>query len=548
MIGIEIDDQLLQLYPNTRMALELNNPAYMGGDFTIVPGSFALPIKIPLSAYNKSIIGHVDRIDRPGQFLKKYPCNVYFQRKRLFPGLVTVKKSANFSADLYIIINEVVALKDINLREMTLDGVRNPANDTTAWLAHMLDTATNPLNHDYIFFPVRNDVFFNQTIDDPGTVKSTYQNYFVPGSGAFEIAADQQSATPFVRVDYLLDQIMTDAGFTFVNAWQTTDELKKLVLYNNRSLYLDDVLITEFELKNHLPDETAGDFIKKIMRVFCLGMFYNYFTRTVTLRPLSELIDQVPAYDWTSKAGFEIEIDDSIDYPVKLCYYVDDTDQWFEYFTQSEIDINGEFEFLADLTGPKGTYYIISENAFYNFAPGGAPNRQKFFKTKQFLCYDSGEDGEGIEIEIAPLFMSYGMDLLIPIVRTFGSHEDFEIDADFGTRFVFYRGFEDDANGDSYPLASNNIYNRDGDVIADHALIWNSDAGIFAKFWSRWFYLLQTKKTVKRKMVLSIADVLNFDFQNKIRIHNTHFFVKKLSLVLTNRGIEPATVEMITTI
>ena len=80
---------------------------------------------------------------------------------------------------------------------------------------------------------------------------------------------------------------------------------------------------------------------------------------------------------------------------------------------------------------------------------------------------------------------------------------------------------------------------------AQYALIWTGEEGIYNRFWHEWYTFLQDARIVKRTLLLTVADIRNFSFKHKVVIANQAYFVKKMRVTLTRRGLQPTEVELV---
>ena len=167
MIGIVVENKRLDLYENTSIEFTLNNPAFVGGDLDKVTGSYSFPLTVPLTTNNRQILNYPDLIENTSSHFVDKDCEILFDGVQLFSGLLTikqtVKKDGLLEAKVYLIIDTYKQLKKTKLPELDLSS--HTFADTAATLAAAKDSAENPLNYDYCFFPIMNLEFFGS--DDP---------------------------------------------------------------------------------------------------------------------------------------------------------------------------------------------------------------------------------------------------------------------------------------------------------------------------------------------------------------------------------------------
>lgn len=572
MLGIRIRDQFISLFDGTVLTFDVASPIGLTvEDIDKISGGYTFPIDIPLDAVTVGVIGHIGQLDGDGILLQDEYCEVWAEGLLLHVGKASIKTSGRTRARLFIILNEATDLAPIKLIDVDLEGLRAIGADSAARTAHALATATDPLDHDYVFAPLFNPKFFETALDPPTGDKSRFQNFFDTGTGAF-IEDDEivPAAMPFVRIDYLLRRIFREQGYTLDNQWQIDDELKLLLLYNNYSIFntagdwSSDIL-----LSNHVPDVKAIDLAKSVFFLFALGLFYDPFDRNVLLIPWSTLIDRPEYADWTAMAEFDFDYDTDRSYPRQMKYAVDQADHqsasWITPINETHIvDGSGVHARLMYLAGEFGVRLAYTDNAYW-FLESGLPGQHlgQYWKPMPVVPPAGASDKDFLSTLI-PAYMSWrthidGSDtgngftqLLTASIWHRGKHVMFEnVDQPLESmRIMFYRGFQksDTVSEVTYPMLGITPYDAQGSVIGAYALQWDGEYGIYERFWKKPHQMLQNKKRVVRRLNLSISDLINFRFYHKIRIENQNYFITRLRYSISNRGLGISQAEMINTI
>jgi hypothetical protein len=607
MIGIRIKEQLLTLYPSTVMNITLNSTAYLGDDNDVIPGSYSLPVTVPLDDHNNPILNYPGRIDNFNKFLKDEPCEIVFDGIRMFSGKASVKPAGKKDAKLSIIINDIGDFKLKKLNELDLGGTRVIGTSETHSRDHAKLTALNPLDYDYVFFPIYNELYRGEqtiTVDttsiniaahlisveysdtnliytvghiirltkvgeawshNGGTTGSSldfsptslyswfYQNrYIAPGAGVFFTGNENLAAMPFVKLEYLLTRIFNEFGITLINNFQTDDELKLLCLYNNYSIYTAErVWGTEIDLRNHVSDSPSGEFLKKLLRHFCLNLDITDGGRVAEITPCKELVLRPEKHDWSAKANPDYEIDEDGAFPVTLGYESDPNDILFVGDTgQVYQGYQGEVEKLSDIdeSSPAGVYYVYSLNHFYFKSDllGGfvVP------LTSAHISYKSGLDGQSFLSKLSYvgwMFTDTPIPNLRPAVKTEGTIPLLNQVNKFSDKLIFYRGMQPDGAYEA-PYASSHVYDSEENIIGEYSLLWNGPHGMYEQWWKEWFFFLMNKREVSMPLNLTLADIMNFRFSDKIRIDNQNYFVRSLQITLTMRGLAPCKAQLMSTL
>ncbi|MBK8884540.1 MAG: hypothetical protein IPN67_19940 [Bacteroidales bacterium] len=89
--------------------------------------------------------------------------------------------------------------------------------------------------------------------------------------------------------------------------------------------------------------------------------------------------------------------------------------------------------------------------------------------------------------------------------------------------------------GYDYPLATNNNYDTFEQEIesAEWSLTWDGNRGIYEKLWKSWLFFLTNRKIVKRKLLLNLSDIVNFQWEKKVRIGNMLYFCNEMKVNFT---------------
>lgn len=559
MIGIRYEDVFLDINPEETLNWELNNLVFSSSDSSQLPGSFSFPFQLPATPHNMRYLHHPERIDNASAFLIEGNVEIYFRRLAIFRGTMKVTKaSVDTGISVYIVVNPLSTVKNTPLNELDLGGDRAFAN-AAAVLSHAKDTAVDPLDYDYVFFPIYNRDFLTASTGD---LRYQYQNWYNTVTQVFAVDDAYPAMMPFVRIEYLLNVIFAGTDYTFENRWQITDELRRLVAYNNKSMWTDEGLDTTINLQNHVSKTTAAAYIRKLMGAFCLGLFYNPWDKLLRLIPLQSLLDSDVKHNWTDKILYAPTVNSSTEQPEIICWKRDDDDgTWAYYDKYIKPAIDDSFDWADILTAPAGTYYIVNRHSYYlkNSIPryffkfqtlgcGPTETGKPVFEAECQALWDVFMAGEG---HSTPTDSDYD---LLPQCRIKGnvkyvSGDDIvSQENECPDRITLYRGMYTDMDGDDYPMASGIPWDGDGNLIGEYSLRWDGQYGMYETWWKGWHTMLRQGKNVTALLHLSITDLLSFQFEHKVRIQNQDFFVKRLRITLTPRGLAPVEAELVSVI
>lgn len=544
MIGLRYRGELLDLNPNASLSFELNNLVFSSSNSNSLPGSFSFPFEMPATAHNRLLLDFPDRIDNASPFLITGAVEVLFNGVVLFSGNLKVTEASAERIKVYIVANPLANMKSVPLNQLDLGGDRYIGS--TNVLAHAKLTALSPLDYDYIFFPIYNRDFLTGEITNGW---ARWQNYYWTSANSFTVDHDHPALMPFVRLDYLLSRIFAATEYNFDNRFQVTDELKQIVLYNNRSMFTPDGLEDNINLRNHVSKTASSAFVRKIMGAFCLGMFYNPWDKNLRLIPMASLVKAPPAHDWTSKLLHLPTVSSNAEQPQVICWKQDDGDAAFQFYLKNgkPETVDGTVYWTDLASAPEGLYYVIDRHGYY----------WKFTLRYSFVystlgCAPQDTGSPAFEAECMPLFDARLFESA-PDIRMPGS-VSYELDGetitqenDIPDRMTIYRGFQTIA-GNSVPFGSGIPYDIASNQIGDYSLRMDGPMGMYETWWKDWHNMLKTGKNVSARLHLSLTDIINFNLEDKVRIQNNDFFVKRLRVTLTPRGIAPVDVELVSVI
>lgn len=531
---------------------ELNNQVFSTSSSSALPGSFSFPFDVPLTVANRGALGNPDIIqnaDLPEDF---DDVEVYCYGVLMFIGTLTIMEATPDKARINIVSNPMRQLRDVPLNELDLGGVRD-IGDTATMLSHALATANDPLDYDYVFFPILNELYLYEPTAD---LRCRFQNYYSVDAGAFQVDDDYPALMPFIRVEYLLTQIFSGMDYTFSNKFQVNDELRRLCLFNIRSLW-DSTLSETIDLRNHVSTTKSTVFLRNLVAVFNLGLFTNIFKRTINLTPVRDILSRPPLHDWTDHVLWPHSIAFSkSDVPDYYAYREESEDAALERYTAinprpSDDDVIATVDELFEIDAlpshPEGIYYVTTRWAYYYYRPA-LPASLRFEILYSELGLAPVRSGEKFELPMPTLFdfwhfgETYPQPPSSPPIGAMphvqmagtvtytptGATDPVEQENTTADRLVWYRGMQQDNDLVDYPRACSSNFNNLGLPADDYALRVDGDTGIYSVWWELWHTMLQSGKHVTQQFALPIGELIAFSFEDKIRVGNMDYFVKKL--------------------
>lgn len=558
MNGVKIDGQFLDLFSNTGFDFQLTSPAYFGGSSDVIQNSLVFSVKVPNTPRNAALLRHAHHASNAYPFLEKEYAELWADGGLFFAGDLTVTEAAKDYFSFRLLINAASALKTLLLKELDFETAVDMGNTP---LAFAKNTALNPLTYNFIFFPVFNKKFAEK--ENAANVEPAYfQNYYDVINQNF---TTESPVTPFLRLDYILRKTFEKIGFSVVNRFQTTDELKRLVLYNNYDARIQTFYPSVLNLKNHVPQSLkCGEFLNKFSRLFNVCPFIDAFGKTVELYPMIDAMKEAAAYDWSDKMLTEwrleqedLNIPKRIGYkdPFKVTGEVYRYEQSFENIpytpiadvrTLTNTDQMGiYFEYTTD------TYYKVylagSDVAFHELTKQFTPLSSKTAKGEPF--YNDMLAALNEEVFIHQNNLEVGS---LPFFKIEGSNAEKTNEPPL--LVMLYRGmhpclvtYPSNAAGPNYPYASANVYTtlKARMNTEKFSLNFDGDYGLGRNCIGDWYDMLQAKKDLIARFNLTVAELRSFSFRKKVHINGMDYFVKTIKGKLTSRGLSPVEAELV---
>jgi len=596
MIGIKIKETFLDIYDKTTIGFDLLSPLYFGDDVDVIQGSYSFPINIPLTPRNRVTLEYPDIIENDAPFLKNEPAEIWSNGEPLFKGLGFVKGSSNFEASFFILIDSLSTLKALALNELPL-GATNLGASQALVLQNIKLTTIYPDNFNHIFFPVWNPYFLDDK-SSLGFAHDTFQNPWLNASNEFTAGtvSDDYIFTPFLKLNYLLTKMFESQGFGLVNKWQITHELRRLVLYNNFSISVNGFIAPAVDYTNHVSNTKSSEFLRKLKGLFNLGIFVNYFKQQTEIIPAKDLLTRPVKHDWTKVTEYSYNKTEEENLTEQFCY-ADQINPIIPDLTKVPVFLSATFPGDTDV---EGLYYDSAIQRFVYHKPivGAIPAVNIHVTIDD--CFDIYTDHPNTNTDNYNLYKlsrrsevlrtytnglrtlpscrvffggTSGVPGYIPSINQKGCSDNPKVPVE--DYLLFFRGVRGDFGVPwSYPVASSELTDMTGanfrvgwaasgipapantaePADSKYTLHWKDeditkpDTGLYRAWWSAWMDMLAKAKYVQRRVFLSEADIINFSFKDKVRIGNMDYFVQRIRVNLTNNGLQPCEVSLVSVV
>jgi hypothetical protein len=591
--AVKIYGTYLDLLPDAQLSFEKNTELWTTGDPTVQVGSYSFPFDLPLTETNRYLLRFPERIDAYTTPQEIGDAVIYIGEGLsiglpVFTGKLYVKQPSNKSVSVFIVVNGLGNKKELKISEVDM-GVFNLGVPVD--LKAVMDyAADNPLDGDFVFFPVQNkSLYYALSEVDPETDLEDYTYYNETINRYMATGADDWwwnhvtntkwvgnlMIVPFLRLEFALQKVVQGLGYTIVNDWLTTDELKSICIFNNKSI--NDV---EFRYKEiiryneHLPSSmTLVEFLKGVCKYGFVGVFVDHFSKTITLKPYKDVLKAVPRHDWTDRQTEDYEIEQDNKVPYAIGFEPDPSDAYFnkKYVTDLVLELDGAIVTDYWKAGGDfnthglidGFYLAKRNNARYRYDPSRSNPFEKFRKgVHKFKDITIGGNGDPWLSKVSPLFdddveesISNINPLVTPrceipmdiLIKENDQVEEFNNELT-SVRLTIYRGWKEfPGKTNAIPWANSSAYDPDTEEESyELSLHLDGDKGIYKKYGQEWIHFMKNKKVVKRNLALTVADILNHKEYDKVRIGNMNYFVKSMRITVTATGLGLTECELVT--
>lgn len=541
MVQLFVKDKLVDLGARFKINFRRQNPAYLGTDVGSIKADFSYPFDLPMNARNRQVLGFPDRLDNAQPLPQNLPAILVVGGDTLLRGLINCRTATTSAAKVFFVNNPLAPLTKVKMNEVDIGSFAYASLD--ALQANMRDSTINPTARPWLAFPVYNGTLRERTDGQIGD--SEFQNSYDFDTGNFRT---NYPLSLFLRAEYVLRKLITANGYNWTDLFHVTNEHKRITLVNNRTLNETDGPVALAGLyQDLLPSTTVSDFLKHYCQLFCLAPFSSFSGDSITLQPLSGLLDVADARDWTRYAskGYQRATSNIISrfafgeaaLETVLLYK-----RWVDYGNPDYIRDDFRFPTVPGILDYnirdasyieypiEGSNLVRSGNSFgsVNNPQGNEPliSQLDALQSSNFSFYDPAGGVIRLPAWSASLAPPEGDN------QQQGSN-------DVSHRLTIYRGIQNTAGARPYPQANFNNYHFGPDPITGEklSLRWIGENGLYQNHWAGWDAMLQEGSAVERNFRLPLAELIRFDFRDKVRIENKVYFVRNLEFAVSENGV-----------
>jgi hypothetical protein len=578
MIGIEINNEFLDLPPGTSMELVEENPFLQFAEDVTV-GNYSFPVEFVLNEKNTRLTGYAGiiqkKIDLTGIEARLYGNGIQHSRGRLkiekiphnLNSLDRGRVSAYYltgSSDFY------QDIKSKKLREIDLGGDRTFAWDDFAtsgpgFWGHITTVARSdtPQAYDYCFFPVKNSAW-KETLHGIPPLMNDIR--FILGElkwNELVTAEAINTVVPFPWLHYVLKKAVEYTGWTITGEILSDPNFLKICLINFQAVnwgretysYMTSGSIPNdpvtFNLQDHLPDISISQFLTALRKRFGWWYDFNFNQKKITIRKIYDAaVTEVK--DMTKYASPLVTKSVTQDRKIYSLKNIFSTDLANGSPSFANVKLQGAVNSVDDLPAPDDAnythaYLVRTDNNYYicTLNEAGDALEWQFYA---YNIYDYIPEGATDEIttEATTVGMEKGNDFyldLVPRVDFAGNWDGkSEADPNWSIILCFYHGKVLNHDGDPYNYGSSHIYDWQLNQVADWALSYScqktdgSEVGLYELNWKPFLNILGAAEQFEAILNLPFHEALKLKFSDRIVIENVMMFVKQIKRILPYTG------------
>lgn len=310
--------QILELSPGTSLTVERFNSLFNSSDQ--MSQDIIYQSKAGLTESNKVFINYGHLIEATND-VYNLAVKVVVSGSIFFAGVMVYRiVDSDITFELRVNFGSIAnKLKTINIRDIyTLDSFF-AGSSAGSLLPIMLDSAKNPTNYPYVFFPVWND---NWTPNPAGIGnKSPFVNAWDHNLQKF---TGTTVNSPYWRLSYIITKIISYLQFNVAGSYFTDPDENEVYVYT---------LMSTLEIYNgilssttYLPDMKLNEFFKQITERKRILFDIDNFTNTITINTGKSLLTDlefIDICDYIEKIQ-QISVPDKKGYKITLRLNEDD--------------------------------------------------------------------------------------------------------------------------------------------------------------------------------------------------------------------------------
>ncbi|MDR1884411.1 MAG: hypothetical protein LBR26_16785 [Prevotella sp.] len=540
---ILVNGKELEISGDFSLEMEETNP------FFSEKGSQSLPVKLPFSQYNLSLLGNPNRIANTNKLDTKHSAvirhGVFQKTGRLV--VFSASREEGISCTFYIDEGDFNSqAQGVKLSEVNFGGIREPSNSTLEGkVQSWIDSFTNWMRNgheEFAVFPVitnynEDDESAHEFINEPDL--SAGQPY--PLIGGARLYKDVNvpagyGLTCFIYLHRLLDYIFSNFGFSFgtPSLFHTDSDLRKIVVLNSVA---DTITNGKLNVADIVPDCTVLEFLEVIRNKFDCEFIMNsikktveilFFKDTVTVAAdmdLSGYVENKPIIEHGSFKKLKITSGKSLDFAEPPSESIEDIMQSYDYILGLDelkftgLNMNNYTNSIVYRKSNGMFYHAKKTGNVWEMKPAGAFYFDHSRKNKL------EEDARTVGDEQPPI-VNYKMignniaplsGLFAPLIgerihkktgiKTSTGEVKEEKDTRGSIMFCYAIGMQRGAG-----MGTTTNCDADGNATGNMSLCYQLETGIVKRFWkSREELLADAFRTIKVQLQMPVSEIMKLN-------------------------------------
>jgi hypothetical protein len=531
MIELYVNGELLQLYPDTSIPVEEENPLYIR---KYISTTHTLPFNVPRIG-NDQVLGYLSQRDNRARY-KQAPATISYGGHVMFKGAIRVMASDQKSYKI-LFTTKPPDYVDVNLRDLDMGGNRADSSGYNKVLPPYTVPYTYP-DKDYFLAPYENEKIKERYVSGYTKHLQTTSFYYRYDYVAGQAHSQEEWFKPCPYVFYVLDRALSvpRTGTFFADAEMRTLCLVSAVwimVYTDLRISSFKISSDNFNLEGHVPDKTLTELLNVLAEYFCMIVFFNKEGQLqmdmLKDMPDNDIVDVTEQVDGEGRH----EYNETNGY--RITHTRPTEDAIYEKDPAPEGAYIGEYDTVGDLpSGLPNTYAVVKQDGHYYKYDGS-------WKISSYAYLDEiGDDAEEIKVDACTVTME---DSKWPISdeavnRQINVNDRYS----FGFRFAFARGTVTDTPSGAVNLLSSDNWTADGTKVGDYSLRITGESGTRKVFWERFMrYRNDVVHIVDVKLSLPAA---NLAYHQLVRIGNQVYTWRKKKYNLTMQGISTVNLEL----
>lgn len=365
--------------------------------------------------------------------------------------------------------------------------------------------------------------------------------------------------TPFVKVKYVLQEVLSHLGYTLASSFLDQDPFRNLLFLNNN---LDTLVNNSINYVDIVPDisvKTLFDVIRK----FGVEFRPDEINKIIYLVPFDDALDTLPSADLSSFAVSKPVVNYHNQYKqIKL--------------TSEQINLPGQISMIDFLGRRRDLFTGSPDEQGLDFISIFTKYPSAYLRQNDGYMVRDGVKGERIFVEkIAHLGISYYAGGILPVeehsfpdvVPAMYTARSISPEGNYTYKVTPYIGpgralqskvvFQDELNNDEmadtselkpilclfYNLSTHckgtiHNYNESGIKLWDNSIAWNGPDGLYEKFWRKRDTLMRNALLeIQVDTILPEEVKLTLSPVKQILLHNQKYLVSEINYSTKNKSV-----------